>query len=230
MDVATRLEHPTERPRPSPPSQSRWSRRSHRPPGHAPRGLTSPGHGDMERLVIVLAVLTGLLAACGGEPTTAVPTGTRPPTTTATIPPSVAATSPVDGEWRSGKMTEDVFTRAAVKIGGASITQAHDLWVNNLAADRFIVVTMQFKDGQFTEFESVDGGSPSVGNEETYEVNDDILDLRGSGEESGCVARFHYKVEDDTLTLQFAGTVGTCPPPPHFGAALYASGPYTRVD
>ncbi len=151
----------------------------------------------MRGSIVACAVLASVCVACSsGEPS---PKASPPEKAASSIasPASEAVGTPVDGSWRSEKLSEETIVAAAVTVGGASDKQAHAFFSQNLGggAERFVVITLQFQDGQFTQWEAADGATPIVGNQETYEVRGDVLELRGSGEEADCVARFDYKVQ-----------------------------------
>jgi hypothetical protein len=186
----------------------------------------------MRLYIVACTVLASVCVACSSsEPSAKASPHAKAASNTAS-PTSEDVGTPVDGTWRSEKLSEETVVAAAVTVGGASAKQAHAFFSQNIGggAKRFVVITLRFQDEQFTQWEAADGATPIVGNQETYEVKGDVLELRGSGEEANCVGRFGYKVRGPHLILRFAGTKGNCPPPPHFGAALYSIGPYTRSD
>jgi hypothetical protein len=142
------------------------------------------------------------------------------------------SSTPLDGRWQTGRMSQKVFVASALKVG-ATRAQAIDFFHHlGEGTRRYARITLIFRNGNFREYQAGDGGRAVIGNEEPYNVGRDVLRLLGSGAEAGCVASFRFVIRANRLRLRFISVRGsTCPPVtagPHWGVALYTAAPFTR--
>jgi hypothetical protein len=198
----------------------------------------------MRQVAIALVVVTAAaVAGCSGVGSTTVagaPVPAKPAKAAATASPTTArAASPIEGTWRSGKLTEPEFVRWYKAAGGTkelwdgrkfgSVAAAGKAFFAQLGngALRYAVITLRFQSGQFAELESGDGGPPVVGDTESYRVAGAhkliMVDLQGPP----CTGTYTFQVTGSRLRLhavkQCAGFLGTFP------TTLFASFPYTKV-
>src|SRR5215467_14277508 len=93
------------------------------PPGHPDSARTAGARAQLKRIAIAPMMLgAALLAACAGAGSTFAHGGTAQPTPgTAAATTSPPARSPIEGTWRSGKLTKAEFLRAYDATGGGAV-------------------------------------------------------------------------------------------------------------
>jgi TRAP-type C4-dicarboxylate transport system substrate-binding protein len=133
---------------------------------------------------------------------------------------SVGPTSdPLAGTWSTAQLTESQVVRAYVAVGGAE-KDGHEVF----GAQHFLVVTLKFDNGLFTETQSRDGGAPEVGNNATYTLENGKFLLNTGG---SCSETFGYQITGDVLQLSYLNPI--CPNDGHpIGQTLYTGFPFTR--
>ena len=189
--------------------------------------------------VILIAVL---LAACSGTGSTTAhgePTASTP-VVAVTVPPTVGASSPLEGTWRSGKITEPEWVRWYKAAGGTdvlwnghrygSVAAAGRAWFGQLGygARRYAVITIRFQSGYLAEFESGDGRPAVQGDDQTYTISGGRTLTMTFGGSTPCTGSYTFRVTGRLLRLhvlkQCAGPMAG-----PFPTTVYASFPYTKV-
>ena len=197
----------------------------------------------MRQVAVSAAMLmAALLAACSGAGSTPAQGGPASvkPVAAITGSPAPPAASPLEGTWRSGKVTEHEWVRWYKAAGGTdvlwngrrygSVAAAGKAFFGQVGngARRYAVITLRFQSGQFAELESGDGGPAVVGDTESYRVVGArtliMVDLQGPP----CTGTYNFHVRGGRLRLhavkQCAGFLGAFP------TTLFASFPYTKVS
>jgi TRAP-type transport system periplasmic protein len=148
--------------------------------------------------------------------TTPGPALSIPPGCTGPAPHGVAG-DPLAGRWQTEKLTESEYVQAFVAAGGSEKVGHEGFSQGGIS---YVVITLQFEDGQFTEFESDDGGTPGVGYNARYVIGaDDTFTLSGCG-------TYRFELSGTTLRLYVIDqcTNGDGP----YNTTLFASFPMTR--
>jgi len=197
----------------------------------------------MRWMVISLAAVTSAaVTACSGAGATSVaggPASAKPAKTAVTAPQSARSASPIEGTWRSAKLTEPEFVRWYEAAGGKAedgsgnpyptITAAGKAFFAQLGngARRYAVITIRFQSGQFAEFESGNGRPAVNGDTETYTISGNRLNMMGTGP-FACTATYIFRITGRMLRLH---VLKHCPSfESAFGTTLYASFPFTKVS
>jgi hypothetical protein len=133
---------------------------------------------------------------------------------------SQTTNDPIAGTWTTGKITESDWVRAFIANGGSE-KGGHASFSN---IKRYLVVILTFQDGEFNEYQRIDGGPPVHSNQGPYVIgNDGTLSL--GQDEAGCTETDRIDMRGDTLRLHVAMR---CPDNNPIGPTLYASFPFTR--
>jgi hypothetical protein len=198
----------------------------------------------MRRIAIPAMMFSvAFLAACSGTGATSANAGPAPAghaTAAVTTSPTPPALSPIEGTWRSGRLTEPEFIRFYKAAGGtvlrpdgstaSSIMSAGEAFFRQLGggARQYAVITLRFQSGQVAEFESGDGRPASLGYSATYQITGDVVRFSDSG--GGCVDTYRFRVHGGHLRLHLVSAsgcgYGSLDPP---GRTLFASFPFTKV-
>jgi hypothetical protein len=130
------------------------------------------------------------------------------------------ASDPLTGSWATARITESQMVRAFVGAGGS---EKGDHALFSTFDDRetryYVVITLTFQDGSWSEYQGGDGRPAVKGAGGPYELGEDgIITL----DEACCTTTFRYDLSGDTLRLN--GVKKLDP----YGAALFASFPFTR--
>ena len=198
----------------------------------------------MRQVAVSAAMLmAALLAACSGAGSTTAQGGPTPakPAATVTASPAPPAASPLEGTWRSGKVTEPEWVRWYKAAGGTdvlwnghrygSVTAAGKAFFGQLGygARRYAVITIRFQSGYFAEFESGDGRPAVQGDDQTYTISSGrTLTMTFNGS-APCTGVYTFRVTGRRLRLHVVKQcVGPLVGP--FPTTLYASFPYTKVS
>jgi hypothetical protein len=193
--------------------------------------------------VPAVMLITALLAACSGAGSTPAqggPTSAKP-VAAVTASPAPPAASPLEGTWRSGKVTEPEWVRWYKAAGGTdelwnghrygSVTAAGKAWFGQLGygARRYAVITIRFQSGYFAEFESGDGRPAVQGDDQTYTISSGrTLTMIFNGSRP-CVSVYTFRVTGRRLRLHVVKQcVGPLSGP--FPTTVYASFPFTKVS
>jgi hypothetical protein len=199
----------------------------------------------MRQVAVSAAMLmAALLAACSGAGSTPAQGGPASvkPVAAITGSPAPPAASPLEGTWRSGKVTEHEWVRWYKAAGGTdvlwnghrygSVTAAGKAFFGQLGngARRYAVITIRFKSGYFAEFESGDGGPAVLGDRESYTISGGRkLTLTSLQPPPPCTGVYTFRVTGRRLRLHVVKQcVGPLVRP--FPTTLYASFPYTKVS
>jgi hypothetical protein len=191
--------------------------------------------------VSAMVLLAALLAACSGAGSTTAqgrPASATPVAVTAS--PAPPAASPLEGTWRSGKVTEPEWVRWYKAAGGTdvlwnghrygSVTAAGKAFFGQLGngARRYAVITIKFQSGYFAEFESGDGGPAVQGDDQTYTISSRRTLTMVFNGSAPCVGVYTFRVTGRRLRLH---VVKQCTGPlvGPFPTTIYASFPYTKV-
>ena len=134
------------------------------------------------------------------------------------VPPPGA--DPLTGIWRTGHLTESQVVRAYVAAGGTEQEGRAFFASLGTGAERYTVITLTFRHGDFESYQSSDGGPTLLADESTYRIVGNSLLSLGSG---NCVERLRYDVTDGTLRLHMVKRCG------QIDAALYGTFPFTRA-
>jgi len=193
----------------------------------------------MRRIAIPAMMFSvAFLAACSGTGATSADTGPAPSghaTAAVTTSPAPHALSPLEGTWRSGRLTEPEFIRWYKAAGGttlrpdgstaSSITSAGKAY---FGARHYTVITLRFQSGQVAQFGSGDGRPASLGYLATYQITGDVV--RFSDSASACVDTYRFRVHGGHLRLHLVRASGcgdgSLDPP---GRTLFASFPLRKV-
>jgi len=198
----------------------------------------------MRQVAVSAAMLmAALLAACSGAGSTTAQGGPTPakPVAAVTASPAPPAASPLEGTWRSGKVTEPEWVRWYKAAGGTdvlwnghrygSVTAAGKAFFGQLGygARRYAVITIRFQSGYFAEFESGDGRPAVQGDDQTYTISSGrTLTMTFNGS-APCTGVYTFRVTGRRLRLHVVKQcVGPLVGP--FPTTLYASFPYTKVS
>ena len=198
----------------------------------------------MRQVAVSAAMLmAALLAACSGAGSTTAQGGPTPakPVAAVTASPAPPAASPLEGTWRSGKVTEPEWVRWYKAAGGTdvlwnghrygSVTAAGKAFFGQLGygARRYAVITIRFQSGYFAEFESGDGRPAVQGDDQTYTISSGrTLTMTFNGS-APCTGVYTFRVTGRRLRLH---VVKQCTGPlvGPFPTTIYASFPYTKVS
>ena len=198
----------------------------------------------MRQVAVSAAMLmAALLAACSGAGSTPAQGGPASvkPVAAITGSPAPPAASPLEGTWRSGKVTEPEWVRWYKAAGGTdvlwnghrygSVTAAGKAFFGQLGygARRYAVITIRFQSGYFAEFESGDGRPAVQGDDQTYTISRGrTLTMTFNGS-APCTGVYTFRVTGRRLRLHVVKQcVGPLVGP--FPTTLYASFPYTKVS
>ena len=198
----------------------------------------------MRQVAVSAAMLmAALLAACSGAGSTTAQGGPTPakPVAAVTASPAPPAASPLEGTWRSGKVTEPEWVRWYKAAGGTdvlwnghrygSVTAAGKAFFGQLGygARRYAVITIRFQSGYFAEFESGDGRPAVQGDDQTYTISSGrTLTMTFNGS-APCTGVYTFRVTGRRLRLHVVKQcVGPLVGP--FPTTLYASFPFTKVS
>ena len=198
----------------------------------------------MRQVAVSAAMLmAALLAACSGAGSTTAQGGPTPakPVAAVTASPARRLASPLEGTWRSGKVTEPEWVRWYKAAGGTdvlwnghrygSVTAAGKAFFGQLGygARRYAVITIRFQSGYFAEFESGDGRPAVQGDDQTYTISSGrTLTMTFNGS-APCTGVYTFRVTGRRLRLHVVKQcVGPLVGP--FPTTLYASFPYTKVS
>src|SRR5207244_3373051 len=89
---------------------------------------------------------------------TAAEPGLTIPSSCSGSPPQGDTADPVRGTWQTDHLSETQIVQAFVAAGGSE-KEGHSFFSDLAGAGgSYAIVTLKFQDGQFTEFESADGG------------------------------------------------------------------------
>ena len=198
----------------------------------------------MRQVAVSAAMLmAALLAACSGAGSTTAQGGPTPakPVAAVTASPAPPAASPLEGTWRSGKVTEPEWVRWYKAAGGTdvlwnghrygSVTAAGKAFFGQLGygARRYAVITIRFQSGYFAEFESGDGRPAVQGDDQTYTISSGrTLTMTFNGS-APCTGVYTFRVTGRRLRLHVVKQC-TGPLAGPFPTTLYASFPYTKVS
>jgi hypothetical protein len=205
------------------------------------RGLK--GGTQMRQLAVsAVVLLAALLAACSGSGSTAQGSpASAKPAAAVTASPAPRASSPLEGTWRSGKVTEPEWVRWYKAAGGTdvlwngrrygSVTAAGKAFFDQLGygARRYAVITIRFKSGYMAEFDSGDGGPAVLGDRQSYTISGGRTLALTSRIPPPCVGVYKFRVTGRRLRLH---VVKQCTGPlvGPFPTTIYASFPYTKVS
>jgi hypothetical protein len=169
------------------------------------------------RRLLIAALGAALLTACSSNTPTATP-ASRPATSSA----SQAASALPEGIYRTRPFTwKDAV--AAIKAAGFTAKDAARARPT-FEFHKTVVFTLKLQGGQWTEFESSDGGPDQVGDRGTYTATGDVLILRSSVVQ--VVQRFKWTLDGTALSLQpLPGDAVWDEPEAVF---VYTSGPFYR--
>jgi hypothetical protein len=177
------------------------------------------------RRLLIAALGAVLLAACGTDPPPA--TSSSSPTTSSA---SKAASTIPEGVYRTHALTWNDLV-AAIKAAGFSTEDATR--VRPIFEFRKTVVfTLKLQGGQWTEFESDDGGPDQVGDLGIHTVTGDVLGM--TGDSGKALQHFKWTLDGAALSLQpRAGDPQRVPGDPQRvgpdSVAVFTSGPFYRA-
>jgi hypothetical protein len=177
------------------------------------------------RRLLTAAVGAVLMAACSSDSPPAT-SSSRPATSSA----SQAASALPEGVYRTDALTWDDLA-AAIKAAGFSTEDAAR--VRPIFEFRKnVVFTLKLQGGQWTEFESDDGGPDQVGDLGTHTVTGDVLAMTGDSGEA--LQHFKWTLDGAALSLQpRAGDPQRVPGDPQRvgpdSVAVFTSGPFYRA-
>ena len=198
----------------------------------------------MRQMAVSAAMLiTALLAACSGAGSTPAqggPTSAKP-VAAVTASPARRLASPLEGTWRSGKVTEPEWVRWYKAAGGTdvlwngrrygSVAAAGKAFFAQMGtgARRFAVITIRFQSGYMAEFDSGDGGPAVLGDRQSYAISGGRTLTLTSRIPPPCIGSYTFRVTGRRLRLH---VVKQCMGPlvGPFPTTLYASFPYTKVS
>jgi hypothetical protein len=168
------------------------------------------------RRLLIAALGAVLLGACGSG---------GPPATSASRPAISATSHPVpalpEGVYRTHTLTWD-DALAAIKAAGFSKDAARVRPIFDF--HNTVVFTIKLQGGQWTEFESDDGGPDRVGDLGTYTVTSDVLAMTGDGGKGH--QRFNWTLDGAALSLKpLPGDPQRLGPD---AVAVFTSGPFYR--
>jgi hypothetical protein len=173
------------------------------------------------RRLLIAALGAALLAGCSSNPPPASPPAT-PASPTATSSVSQAASALPEGIYRTRPFTWN-HAVAAIKAAGFTAKDAARARPT-FEFHKTVVFTLKLQGGQWTEFESSDGGPDQVGDRGTYTATSDVLILRSSVVQ--VVQRFKWTLDGTALSLQpLPGDAVWDEPEAVF---VYTSGPFYR--
>jgi hypothetical protein len=190
----------------------------------------------MKRIAIAPMMLgAALLAACAGAGSTFAHGGTAQTTLgTAAATTSPPARSPIEGTWRSGKLTKAEFLRAYDATGGGTVGSRFETGPSFFGqlgggARRYAVITLRFKSGYFSELESGDGRPSVVGYTATYRVSGRTLVLVSlRPDPTVCTGIYTFTIRGSQLRLHVRRQCAARHDGP-FNTTLFASFPFTKV-
>jgi TRAP-type C4-dicarboxylate transport system substrate-binding protein len=124
------------------------------------------------------------------------------------------------GSWTTGHITESDWVRAFIANGGTE-KAAHEGFSD---ISRYFVDIITFQDGEFNEYQRIDGGPPIPSSVGAYTIGKDGT-LSLGGDDPRCIQTYRIALGSHTLRLYVAHSCHENPP---IGATLYASFPFTR--
>ena len=183
-------------------------------------------------LLPILALLAVSMIACSSSGSVASPqaaASASAPASSTPAPPSAApspsaSTDPLaEGDYMSPPLTAEMMVAAFEAHGldpaGARSFVAEEGFTENE------VVTMRLADGQLTVLQSLDGGTPTVGWEGSYEFVDDHTFVAGDD----YPITYEFRWEGDKLYMSVIKDLYPDPMDLIAQVAIYESAPFTRL-
>ena len=173
------------------------------------------------RRLLIAAIGAALLTACSSNSPLASPPATpaSPPTTSSV---SQAASALPEGVYRTRALTWD---DAVTAIEAAGFTKKDAAGVRHVFEfDKTVVFTLKLQGGQWTVFESGDGGPDQVGDRGTYTVSGDVLAMTSSSVNAH--QRLKWRLDGEALSFQLLPDDPLSDEPD--SVAVYTSGPFYR--
>jgi hypothetical protein len=200
-----------------------WGRKDERGDGHAENEQMNGPRGT----VLVGALCCAFLAACGGSGSGGANDGVEG---SATVSLSVEPAAPLEGAWRSGKVTVADLYAAGEKVGLSRSETKAEFW----GAPSVLPLTFEItiKDGNWIEIEIAADGDEEIGWHGTYEIGDDGTVI--ATDPCGSIT-YEYVISDDTLTIDMVedeclGFTDTNEGELLAQTLIYESTPFTRVS
>lgn len=174
----------------------------------------------MKRLLIA-ALGAALLAACSSDPPPASPPA-PPASRTATSAASQRAPTLPEGIYRTHALTWN-DQLAAIKAAGFTAKDAGPVRAY-YASHETLVFGLKLQGGQWTQFESDDGGPDQVGDLGTYTVTGDVLNMTSNSVNAH--QRLKWSLDGAALSFKLMPDDPLSRDP--VGVAIYTSGPFYR--
>jgi TRAP-type transport system periplasmic protein len=184
------------------------------------RASFAPVYADLERdpqTKTFIDRIQQLKSSTPPGPALAIPAGCTGPL------PNGSADDPLAGTWQTERLTESQIVQAFVAAGGSE-KEGHTFFSQlGNGSTEFVVITLQFQNGQFTEFESGDGRSPVGGSSGRYEIGpDDTVTFSGCPE-----GLSRFELAGDTLRIYQVTSCNSSDE--KYGITLFESFPFTRT-
>ena len=181
-------------------------------------------------LLCVAPALLTLTACSSGGASTATQVASSPTGLSSPIAGSAsAAPDPLQGTWHTAKLTESDVVDAFVAAGGSKGTGAAFFAHLGGGTKHTAVISIEFQDGDFTEFEAADGGAPHEAYLATYAKTAPstlVLTSANPDENVPCVGTYSFDISGHVLRLRLLHQCKGHDGP--YDTTLFASFPYTK--
>jgi hypothetical protein len=169
------------------------------------------------------------LAACtSGGTSTGTQVGT--PSTGSSSPiagSGSAAPDPLQGIWHTAELTRSDVVDAFMAAGGSKSAGAAFFAQLGGGTRHTVMISIQFQDGIFMDFEAADGGAPHEAYLATYkESTSSTMILTSTNPGDRCVGTYAFDVKGDVLRLHALDQCKDNDGP--YNTTLFASFPYTK--
>ncbi len=136
------------------------------------------------------------------------------------------ADDPLQGTWETGPLSEGNVVHAVV-AGGGSEAQGHEFFAQlGDGATQSARFRLVFSNGALDQYESGDGRPFLHGSSASYSVDGDVITVVAGP----CTATLSAALDGDSLRMRFTSASPGCSEDAPYGAAIYGSFPYTRVQ
>ena len=182
------------------------------------------------RAIVALVAVTALIATgCTHGALASSPSTPPSPDPGPRSSISAMASDPLQGIWQTGRLTSSDVAAAFVAAGGSRSAGAAFFSQLGGGAKRTAVISIEFQDGAFTEFEAADGGSPREAYLAAYDVaTPSTMVLTSTNLGDVCVGTYTFRITGQFLRLR---------PSPQcqahdgvFNTTLFASFPFTHSE
>jgi hypothetical protein len=139
---------------------------------------------------------------------------------------SAGAGDPLQGNWRTAHLTVSQVTNAFQAAGGSK--RAGRAFFSQLGggAKRFVVISIQFMEGSFTEHESADGGIAQEAYLGSYKETGSKMTLTSRNPGDSCVSTYTFAIRGKELRLRSVRPCNAHDGP--YNTTLFASYPFSR--